>query len=640
MPEKSEIDIKLISAQPKIDEKVVEVYRVFKRCKEAIGRHDYEEERKKSWDATTKNKQWEDDEEKELEKQGMVPLVINKLNKGVQGSSAIVTDQKPEVKFYPVGSGDLYVAELLKRAHDYVWHKNEASDTTYMVVEERQIGGIGFWDAHFNPNKGVFGQIQIDESPPDDIYWDKESRKPDKSDTPLIKAKLRTPTYVKDKYDGLKDADLQWAPVSKSDASKTSGITGGDTYAEDLKNDPVEGADKDASTGEARDVWEIEAALLKTFKETWAVMTGPGGEVTSEKLEAAKGKNLQDAIDAAKTAGAEILKRSIEKRVLRIVVGKKLIEERINPYGVDSDGTPVCSLISLQAQRTLDGFPRSPTFYARPINKEKNKRRAQFIHAASHQVNSPIVRTEDSKWKGKPGTAGSELIMSKNTSVPPFRLSPGAMEISAFIQLEQLADGDIDDQYDMHDVMRGKLPSAGMAGRTVLALQDMGGMMSKPFLRALESGLVRLAKVVIAILLIKWPRSMWERLLEPEERYTLTPEGKLKFGDDEEDEEVGKAMEKNKAKWEAALERIRPADPRQPPGFKLIDLDVRLAAGSSMPTNRMARGQMAIEYTKAGIYDPQAALEYIDDPEKDKVIERLKKREEAIMQAKIQKGAK
>ena len=67
---------------------------------------------------------------------------------------------------------------------------------------------------------------------------------------------------------------------------------------------------------------------------------------------------------------------------------------------------------------------------------------------------------------------------------------------------------------------------------TVIKLSDRGSFQTvgivtdvEPFLRALESGLVRLAKVVIAIILRKWPRSMWERLLEPEERFTLTPEG-------------------------------------------------------------------------------------------------------------------
>jgi hypothetical protein len=38
---------------------------------------------------------------------------------------------------------------------------------------------------------------------------------------------------------------------------------------------------------------------------------------------------------------------------------------------------------------------------------------------------------------------------------------------------------------------------------------------------------------------------------------------------------------------------------------------------------------MAIEYVKAGIYDAEAALEYVDDPNKDKIIPRMKAKQEA-----------
>ena len=40
-----------------------------------------------------------------------------------------------------------------------------------------------------------------------------------------------------------------------------------------------------------------------------------------------------------------------------------------------------------------------------------------------------------------------------------------------------------------------------------------------------------------------------------------------------------------------------------------------------------------IEKVKAGIYDAEAALEYDDDPNKDKIIARLKAKEEAAIRA-------
>jgi hypothetical protein len=268
----------------------------------------------------------------------------------------------------------------------------------------------------------------------------------------------------------------------------------------------------------------------------------------------------------------------------------------------------------------------SPTNYAVPLNKEKIKRRAQFIYAASQNVNAPIVEPAGkTNWKGPPGTPGSRVEVDNNAAFIPTRLQPGSIDIHKFVELEQLADADIDDQYDLHDVMRGKIPegSGNIAGRTVIALQDLGGMMSKPFLRKLESALIKLGKIDMALILRHWPREMWERLLEDDEK---PPDGTKEAlaGDDEDPDEI---QEMVAAKFQDALEKIRPLDPTQPPGLSLIDLDVKVTAGSSMPTHRMAKEQVAIEKVAAGIYDAEAALEYADDPLKDKVIARLKKQQ-------------
>jgi hypothetical protein len=98
--------------------------------------------------------------------------------------------------------------------------------------------------------------------------------------------------------------------------------------------------------------------------------------------------------------------------------------------------------------------------------------------------------------------------------------------------------------------------------------------------------------------------------------------------DDQEKQEIA-------AKWQAALELIRPQDTGKPSGLSLIDVDVRVAAGSTMPTNRMARAAVAMDMVKIGIYDPQAALEYLDDPKSEQIVARLNANKQAQMQAEM-----
>ena len=312
-----------------------------------------------------------------------------------------------------------------------------------------------------------------------------------------------------------------------------------------------------------------------------------------------------------------------------------MLEEHVNPYGMDSDGSPVMGIIGIRSQRTRTGYPMSPTNYAVDLNREKNKRRAQFIANISHNVNAPIQEPMGkTKWIGEPGTPGSRVQVANDAAFPVSRLQSGGLDAVRFLEAEQLSDEDIDDQYDLHDVMRGKIPAGqdNIAGRTVLALQDLGGMMTKPFLRSLEAAMIRLARVNMAIILKYWPRRMWERLIEPDELGTFIPTD----GPQPEEGQEPKQAE-IQAKWLEALNRIKPKNQEDAENatraLTMMDIDIRLSAGSSMPTNRMAKMQISIELAGAGIYDAEAALTYIDDPEKDKIIKRLEARQQAELQA-------
>jgi hypothetical protein len=615
MPMMQRIELKYLKDAPK---PVLEVYQKLKTFMEAKARREWEDRRKKCWDAI-ENKIWTPEEEAEIKKFGQIPLTINKCNKGVQGSSAIVTDSKPEVKFHPVGGGDLYVAELMKRAFDYVWARNNGNDITYELVEETKIGGCGFFDVHHDPAKGMFGRIDIEESPPDDIYYDAESRKRDYSDTDIFKAKLRTKTYIKENYPNEKFTDeelvFQQALKKDTDEETSEGLTGKDNYAEG-KKDYIPGVDP-----EPKCVWEIEAWLKKVVTEYRLVTYAENGTIASSEALDEKPEDIRP--------DQELYTLTVEKREQRIIVGQKLIESKMNPYGVDADGDPVMPIIGLKAQRTRSAYPMSPTAYAIQINKEKCKRRQQFIAAASQEINSPLIEEEGTKWDGRPGNPGSRAIISKTAATKPHRMNVGSMNMGSFITLEDKADADIDDQYDLQDVMRGKTPKGheNASGRLVLALQDLGGMMSKPFLRNLEAALVRMAKVVCSIILETWPREMWERLLDKEDMTKWTPDGQA----EEPDELIAE-------KWAAALEAVSPEDPTQKTNLSLMNFDIRLTAGSSMPTNRMAKMQLGMEMFEAGVYDREAVLSMIDDPDKDKIIKRMKEQEQMMMEQEAMKG--
>ena len=83
---------------------VLRSYEALGNSKEDTKRLKWKRNRDQAWEAV-ENEMYTGDEKKEMRKEGMIPLVINKIQKGVQGSTAIATDNKPDIKILPLGGG-------------------------------------------------------------------------------------------------------------------------------------------------------------------------------------------------------------------------------------------------------------------------------------------------------------------------------------------------------------------------------------------------------------------------------------------------------------------------------------------------------------------------------------------------------
>jgi hypothetical protein len=641
-----EIDIDFIRKDMSADKRVVEVYEKLNRYACKTVRADWLKERRDNWEQGIGNEIWDSKEKREMAEAGMIPLAKPNVAKGVQASCAIVTDKSPDVKFLPVGTGDLWVAELLKRGFDKVFAENEGQDEIYDFNEENEVGALSFMRVGLDKNYDIFGDVTIKEEPPDDVYFDHRSRERDFSDTDLIIAKQRDREYIATEYPDLDDDDIYFSQFSKPEDNTEEAITGGDNYAHQMETEgDIAGHVPEEDKKRQRVIWEIESYLLKTFHEDWIATLNKGGEPEYRQLE--DGEKLEDVVN-----GTTVLHwpRTVVRRVLRIIVGKvlvefpdpddpdKMVKELVNPYGEDNRGRPVMPIIGLKGQRRLDKMPISRCTYALPLNKAANKREIQAIHAVSHGINAPIIEPDGSvRWvdaKGQDaaaGTPGTRGLVARNAAFQPTRLPGSTSQVASVLQLMAGNEAAIDDVFDIQDVVKGKLPEGQtqqVAARTVLALQDMAGVMSKPRIRRLESAMLRIAKSVIVMMLRYWPRYKWEALVEESER--MKPPAALIAG--KEDQVEPESVE-YRAKWEQAIEKIRPADMSEPPGISLIDLDVRLFPGSSMPTNRLARATVALEEYKAGLRDRKSTLEMADDPKAQEIAETMDKREQQMAAA-------
>jgi hypothetical protein len=453
-----------------------------------------------------------------------IPVAINDCAKGIQGSAAVATANKPGISVRPIGQSDLYVAELLKRGFDFVWGQNQGGMELFDVVKECKAGSLGVFEAKFDESKGKFGKIVFISDNPLDYYFSKKSRKPDKSDSHLIKAHLITREDAKEMYD-VTDDDLSFkaAPVDEETGKSSAGRPGEDEYARMEAEKQGESRDNQDEESKA-DIWEIEAWLIKKQKSFSVIVVWEGKTEKYDFDTAKEAKAEIERLSAYADLGltATYKEKITEVRAQRIIVGKKLISEETNPFGLDSDGDPVVPKIIMGHDRSYSGFFTCPTYRAIEISRSRNKRRSQAIYVISKNIDAPIMMPEGCKWEND-DVHGDVLRVPRDAAYPPSRLLPGTTsgELMAMEQRDELA---LNDEYDMQEVMKGKTPPGVDAAKAIMALQDQAGMMSLPFVSLEEYTIIKLAKVLYSMMLKHWPRAMWEQLIDPEEWGSWQPE--------------------------------------------------------------------------------------------------------------------
>ena len=264
----SGINIKKIQ-ESGADDKVVEVYRLLKRYKEDTERQEWEKQvYKRGWEVAwgKKDALWSDDEKNQMINRGQIPIAINDVSKGIQGSAQWLQPISRGINVEPIGSSDLYVAELLKRGFDFVWGQNNGGEVLFDVVKECKTGSLGVIDVKFDETKGKFGKIIFLSDNPLDYYLDKKSRLSTKVDSHIIKAHLITRQYAKDNYDVTdEDLDFNMVPKDLEAGLSSAGHPGEDEYAR-MQTSEDKDTRSDHDPAEDADVYEIEAWLIKKEK--------------------------------------------------------------------------------------------------------------------------------------------------------------------------------------------------------------------------------------------------------------------------------------------------------------------------------------------------------------------------------------
>lgn len=590
------------------------IYQRFQKAREAQARKNFENDLEISKRAF-KGHAFSETQESSMKDSGLPVVKVSRGTTNALRFASILTASRPELKAVAKGRGDGGVASLIGRAYQKIWEENRAHKINFRVVLALIREGL----SHFNmkvERYGLAGDVRIKISKLDakKVYYDPETSEDNLEDWRYrVVARAITPKEAKELYN-LKDEELYYEIAVKPEDSDTAG---------DHDSKPG-GSYDDVPSGQKKDIkriiWELEywerskrqakyILDLDTLKAMPRTDTLATDNQTKIQAFAAAPSNtpLPDRFKDITVTESDLK--------YYLVCGKKIIVEALNPNGKDQLSEPVDPIIEIVNIPIGETYPRGNMFFADGPLQEMSKRRAQSIAVVSSTLGSPIVVKKGtvniSEWEKKI-TKPREILEydSDDPSDRPSTLYQNIPDLSRVFMLEDRANQDLDDVFNLSPVLKGEAETGRMSGRLASMLREFGMEGNSYLLASMEEAYRRIGVCLIVMALNEWPFHYWERLIEDEDK---DEQGKLLTG------------------IQVALQKLQAKD------VSVIDYDIGIRSGSSLPSSRMARLDFAVELSREpvhpdAVYDVEAVLSYIDDPQAEAVLRRKSKLKQAMNQ--------
>lgn len=218
-----------------------------------------------------------------------------------------------------------------------------------------------------------------------------------------------------------------------------------------------------------------------------------------------------------------------------------------------------------------------------PLQKEYNRTRGQIIEAKNRMAKLQLIAPRGSVDASKITTEPGQIIFYTPGFAPPSPLPLQALPSYVIQELDRI-NTDWNDIAGQHEVSKGQVPPGVTAATAISYLQERDESKLSPTFDSLEEGIQKMAQMTLS-----YAHEFWDmpRLVK-----VTGPDGSFD------------AM-----------------------AFKGSDLgnnlDIRIEAGSSLPTSKAAKQALIMDLMKMGFIDPQKGLEVIDMGGINKIYEQI-----------------
>lgn len=207
-----------------------------------------------------------------------------------------------------------------------------------------------------------------------------------------------------------------------------------------------------------------------------------------------------------------------------------------------------------------------------PIQREYNRTRSQIIEAKNRMAKPQLISQEGAINASKVTTEPGQVIEYKMGFQPPQPMPLQPLPNYVLQEVQQLT-ADFDDISGQHEVARGNVPPGVTAATAISYLQEQDDSMLSHEVDSIESGMEKIAKQTLSLV-----GQFWD-----------TPRVIKITGVD--------------GSWDAQM-------------FKGSDLrgnsDIRIEAGSALPTSKAAKQALITDWMKMGFIPPEEGMAVLD----------------------------
>lgn len=527
--------------------------------------------------------QWTKDELSGLKKNGMAPIVVNRVMPVIQQEMSIFLSKRPTFRYLPQADDDVERAKIYSDAASHVWNVSNGDSQLARSAQDYFVTGAGYLLAYVDgfADEGR-GEVKFKHVPWADVYPDPNSREPDLSDARYI--------FISRLID---KETLKFFYPDKE------GLIGG----LDEENGPV--TDRPISNPQLTQTRSGEIQFASPGKKGKVRVIESYRKIRKKRLKLFDTRTGESRIVEPKFFDASMAPATIRTMefwdiavLVTVTAGKGT---KMDEYEMAIDRYP---LVPMYLHHNGNPFPKGDVAVIKGMQQEINKRRSIMIHNASLAGNS--------KWLAEKGSIPDKEEFEKNGARPgkvleyrrssqgdaPREVMPQQLP-SAWIQLEESAKGDLEYAVSVFAHMMGSSQDAPETYRGLLALEEAGGRKQRQKAIHARHALRNLGIVIQQLIQQTYTGPKMIRLVG------------------EDSGEIRKVF-LNEPRFDPLTGRVQRFNDVTVGTYDLIVED-----GTSMPSNRMALLQLYLEMYQLGIIDKTEVLKKTDISNIDEVTERM-----------------